>query len=245
MSETATRLDPLDVLATEFTARQRQGECPTIKEYVERYPELEEDIRLLFPTIATLEKQKVNRQRTPDGSVLLAGRQLERLGDFRIVRELGRGGMGIVYEAEQQSLGRRVAIKVLPRQSLVDSKQLQRFQREAHTAAGLHHTNIVPVFGVGEEDGYHYIVMQLIAGVGLDEVLAQLAESVTAESTETDGIATEASSSFAKRTADAAANASTTRITSGDSGFRERAAIRRSQGLEWDRPGHRTANRTV
>ena len=245
MYETATRLDPLDVLATEFTARQRQGECPTIKEYVERYPELEEDIRLLFPTIATLEKQKVNRQRTPDGSVLLAGRQLERLGDFRIVRELGRGGMGIVYEAEQQSLGRRVAIKVLPRQSLVDSKQLQRFQREAHTAAGLHHTNIVPVFGVGEEDGYHYIVMQLIAGIGLDKVLAQLADSPSAESTETDGLATEASSSPAKRTADAAAAASTlvSQASTPDSGKEE--AIHRFRGFGWDRSGQRTADRTV
>jgi serine/threonine protein kinase len=194
MDESNARLDPLDVLATEFTARQRQGECPTIGEYVERYPELAEEIRLLFPTIARLEKQKVSRQRAANGSVLLAGRQLERLGDFRIVCELGRGGMGIVYESEQQSLARRVAIKVLPRQSLVDSRQLGRFQREANTAASLHHTNIVPVFGIGEEDGYHYIVMQLIRGMGLDKVLAQLADSPSAESTQTDGLATKVSS---------------------------------------------------
>lgn len=223
MHETKALLDPLDVLATEFTARQRQGECPTIKEYVERYPELEEDIRLLFPTIVTLERQKVSRQRTAEGSVLLAGRELKQLGDFRIVRELGRGGMGIVYEAEQQSLARRVAIKVLPRQSLVDSKQLGRFQREAHTAAGLHHTNIVPVFGVGEEGGYHFIVMQLIAGIGLDKVLAQFAESPSADSTEADGLATEARSGPAKRTADAATAASTlvSRASTPDSEERE------------------------
>ena len=82
--------------------------------------------------------------------------------------------MGIVYEAFQESLGRHVAVKVLPRQSLLDSTQLQRFHREAQTAAKLHHTNIVPIFGVGEHEGYHYIVMQLIRGVGLDAVIAEL-----------------------------------------------------------------------
>ena len=82
--------------------------------------------------------------------------------------------MGIVYEAEQESLGRRVALKVLPRQLLHDPEQLNRFEREARTAAGLHHTNIVPIFGVGAHDGYHYIAMQYIRGVGLDVVLHEL-----------------------------------------------------------------------
>jgi tetratricopeptide (TPR) repeat protein len=79
--------------------------------------------------------------------------------------------MGIVYEAVQQSLGRHVALKVLPRHSLLDPKKLQRFHREAQAAARLHHTNIVPVFGVGEHDGLHYYVMQLIPGQGLNGVL--------------------------------------------------------------------------
>jgi hypothetical protein len=82
--------------------------------------------------------------------------------------------MGIVYEAFQESLGRHVAVKVLPRQTLLTPQQLRRFQREAQTAARLHHTNIVPVFGMGEHDGFHYIVMQLIQGAGLDAVLARL-----------------------------------------------------------------------
>ena len=120
-----------------------------------------------------MERLKVHKeagQRRPR----VAGRvRLERLGDFRILGEIGRGGMGIVYEAFQESLGRHVAVKVLPRQSLLDPKQLQRFQREAQTAARLHHTNIVPVFGVGEQEGFHYIVMQLIRGVGLDAVLGR------------------------------------------------------------------------
>jgi tetratricopeptide (TPR) repeat protein len=104
-----------------------------------------------------------------------AGRPLpERLGDYRIVREVGRGGMGIVFEAEQVSLGRRVALKVLPRHALLDPQSLERFQREARSAARLHHTNIVQVFGTGEQDGLHYFVMQLIRGVGVDHVIADL-----------------------------------------------------------------------
>src|SRR5262245_36377086 len=74
---------------------------------------------------------------------------LVQLGDFRIVREVGRGGMGIVYEAMQESLGRRVALKVLPAAARLDARHQQRFEREARAAARLHHTNIVPVFGIG------------------------------------------------------------------------------------------------
>src|SRR5258707_10800415 len=82
--------------------------------------------------------------------------------------------MGIVYEAKQLSLGRHVAIKVLPSHALLDARNVRRFQREARSAAKLHHTNIVPVFGVGEQDGLHYYVMQFIKGLGLDVVLDEL-----------------------------------------------------------------------
>ena len=87
-----------------------------------------------------------------------------RLGDYRIVRMIGRGGMGIVYEAEQVSLRRRVALKVLPFAAALDPQQLQRFQIEAQAAAQLHHTNIVPVYSVGCERGVHYYAMQFIEG---------------------------------------------------------------------------------
>jgi serine/threonine protein kinase/WD40 repeat protein/tetratricopeptide (TPR) repeat protein len=110
--------------------------------------------------------------RIPPG---LAGPRLpEHLGDYRIVRELGRGGMGIVYEAEQVSLGRRVALKVLPSHALLDHQAVERFRREARAAGRLHHTNIVPVFGTGEQDGQRYFVMQLIPGPSLDQLLGEL-----------------------------------------------------------------------
>jgi serine/threonine protein kinase len=100
--------------------------------------------------------------------------ELGRLGDFRLLREIGRGGMGIVYEAEQISLRRRVALKVLPFAAGVDDRQLQRFHTEAEAAAHLHHSNIVPVFGIGKERGVHYYAMQLIEGQSLAALIADL-----------------------------------------------------------------------
>ena len=99
---------------------------------------------------------------------------VRELGDYRILREIGRGGMGIVYEAEQVSLLRHVALKVLPAHSLLDPSRLERFKREARAAARLHHTNIVPIYGVGEQAGLHYFVMQFIVGRSLDHVLLDL-----------------------------------------------------------------------
>jgi serine/threonine protein kinase len=97
-----------------------------------------------------------------------------QLGDFRLIREVGRGGMGIVYEAEQVSLGRRVALKVLPLAATLDPRQLQRFHNEARAAAGLHHTHIVPVFAVGCERGVHFYAMQFIEGRSLAELIDQV-----------------------------------------------------------------------
>jgi serine/threonine protein kinase len=96
------------------------------------------------------------------------------IAGFAIVREIGRGGMGIVYEAEEKSLNRSVALKVLPAGALNERKQVQRFEREAKAAARLHHTNIVPVFGVGQQGGQPYYVMQYIEGLGLNAVLREL-----------------------------------------------------------------------
>jgi serine/threonine protein kinase len=164
----------LNHLADEFAKRYRRGERPSVQEYIDLHPELADDIREFFPAMVEMEQVKDDRQevQTPLARGPLPA--LERLGDFRILREIGHGGMGVVYEAEQVSLGRRVALKVLLQKLLVHARTKQRFEREAKAAAKLHHTNIVPVFGVGEHDGLPYYVMQFIQGLGLDEVLEEL-----------------------------------------------------------------------
>src|SRR3954467_12767213 len=100
-----------------------------------------------------------------------------RLGDFEIVREVGRGGMGVVYEARQVSLNRKVALKVLASGLGLSSKAVERFHREAEAAARLHHTNIVPVYATGEQDGTHFYAMELIEGPSLDQVLKRLKQA--------------------------------------------------------------------
>ena len=178
MSMSESRSAVVLELAEEFLERYRLGERPGLKEYIDLHPELEREIREVFPAMAMMENiairdESLAGEATEAGPPIAAPR-LEQLGDFRIIREIGHGGMGVVYEAEQISLGRHVALKVLPRQLVRDAKQLQRFEREARAAAKLHHTNIVPVFGVGEHDGTAYYVMQYIQGLGLDEVIEEL-----------------------------------------------------------------------
>jgi serine/threonine protein kinase len=173
-----TERDPIDVLAEEFACRYRRGETPSVEEYLERYPPWADQLRELLPPVAELEELKRLKRAGADRRT--DGPRLEQLGDYRIVREVGRGGMGIVYEAVQRSLDRHVALKVLPRHCLLDPTALERFRREAQAAAALHHTNIVPVLGVGEQDGLHYYVMQFIPGEGLDRVLARWRQPGTA-----------------------------------------------------------------
>ena len=175
MAETSGGRDVLlNQLAEEFAARFRRGESPSLQEYCDRYPELADDIRAFFPAMAELEQVKDYTLEVALPSTVASLPTLGRLGDFRIIREIGRGGMGVVYEAEQVSLGRHVALKMMPRQMLADPSTKWRFKREAKAAARLHHTNIVPVFGIGEHNGLHFYVMQFIPGLGLDAVLAEL-----------------------------------------------------------------------
>jgi WD40 repeat protein/serine/threonine protein kinase len=166
--------NPVERLAEEFLARKRRGEKPTLAEYTAQYPDLAGDIRELFPALLMMEDLGDSSQAATGPHEVSGTVPLHHLGDYRILREVGRGGMGVVYEAEQESLGRRVALKVLPPHVLTDSQQVRRFEREARAAAKLHHTNIVPVFGVGTEKGTPYYVMQFIQGLGLDAVLEDL-----------------------------------------------------------------------
>ena len=160
----------LGTLMDEFVSRNREGEYPSITEFTERYPELEDEIRKLFPALAMLEGAKEDLSEGTDADKV----PLTRLGEYQIIREIGRGGMGVVYEAEQESLERRVALKILPHSAFLDKRHRQRFQREAKAAAQLHHTNIVPVFSVGEHDGVHFFAMQYIRGRSLEQVVHEI-----------------------------------------------------------------------
>jgi WD40 repeat protein/serine/threonine protein kinase len=177
MSAPGTKSEVVLALAEEFLERHRQGERPALKEYVDRHPELAAEIRQVFPAMAMMENIALADDSVaggPEAGAVPAAIPLQQLGDYRIIRQVGQGGMGVVYEAEQVSLGRHVALKVLPQKLLLDAQRKRRFEREAKAAAKLHHTNIVPVYGVGEHEGVPYYVMQFIPGLSLDEVLAEL-----------------------------------------------------------------------
>src|SRR5215469_10498289 len=162
-------------LAEEFAARFRRGERPSLQEYIDRCPDLADEIRELFPALVEVERVKEDQPAPPGAAEVAAALpSLGQVGDYRVLREVGHGGMGVVYEAEQVSLGRRVALKVLPRQVSQDLKMLARFRREARSAAQLHHTNIVPVFEVGKDGEVSYYAMQFIQGQGLDLVIDEL-----------------------------------------------------------------------
>ncbi len=156
--------DPVEVLAEEFSTRRRQGQSPSMEEYIERYPAYSDRIRLLFPMLAMLEET----------AKPAAPPRPEHLGEYQILREIGRGGMGVIYEAVQSSLDRHVALKVLPHHLIARPDIRTRFLREARTAAALHHSHIVPVYGVGEEGGICFFVMQRIDGISFDRILHYL-----------------------------------------------------------------------
>src|SRR5262249_62328833 len=137
MNESVSQPNRVEALADEFLECRRKGERPKIADYTAMYPELAEEIRAFFPALLLVEDLT-----PPAGDVtgpataagLGPGIAGDRLGDYRILREVGRGGMGVVYEAEQESLGRHVALKVLPAQALLDPRHIQRFHREAKAA---------------------------------------------------------------------------------------------------------------
>src|ERR1700757_760292 len=129
----------------------------------------------------------MNDEREPPMTVAASQPPRQRLGDFEIISELGRGGMGVVYEARQVSLNRPVALKVLSSGLGLTSKAVQRFRREAEAAAKLHHTNIVPVYATGEENGTHFYAMELIDGPSLDQVIRQLKGAASGRREPADG----------------------------------------------------------
>ena len=168
----------LDDVIEEVADRLQAGEALDEAAILAQYPEHAESLRRLLPAIAVMAEFGVSASRLAASGVSPSlnplATELGVLGDFRILREVGRGGMGVVYEAEQMSLGRRVALKVLPFAAAMDPQQLRRFRTEAQAAAQLHHTNIVPVYWVGCERGVHYYAMQFIEGRTLADMIREL-----------------------------------------------------------------------
>jgi serine/threonine protein kinase/Flp pilus assembly protein TadD len=175
------RDDRLAEVLDAYLAAQEAGAPPDIEELLARYPDLAGDLKECLASLAFIRRAEVRASRPSIGGNASAEGEAVGgvLGDFRIVREVGRGGMGVVYEAEQVSLRRRVALKVLPFAATMDPRHLRRFQNEAQAAACLHHTNIVPVYSVGCERGVHFYAMQFIDGLPLSELIRQLAEGQT------------------------------------------------------------------
>jgi serine/threonine protein kinase/Tfp pilus assembly protein PilF len=172
----------LGEVADDYLARLDRGEKPDLEDYRRRFPRLSPYLPQILPALDQVRPFTLSSN-GPHANAPTLG----CLGDYRLLREIGRGGMGVVYEAEQISLGRRVALKVLPFAGTLDAKQLQRFKNEAQAAAQLHHTNIVPVFAVGQERGVHYYAMQFIEGQTLAALIHELRKSAGLESPDVAG----------------------------------------------------------
>lgn len=159
----------LETLANQYAELLEQGHSIAPEDFVARCPdqstrllELLKSIRWIQLAARDLDSESLK----PAIDQLSASvpEDCAVLGDFRLIREVGRGGMGIVYEAEQISLARKVAVKILPPTSLLDERHIARFAMESQAAAQLRHPNIVPIFSVGQQDGVYFYSMQLIQG---------------------------------------------------------------------------------
>jgi hypothetical protein len=154
------------------------GTAPTRAELLAQHSELAAQLEACLASLDFIHQAAVSPAPAVVGTPLPGGNlpadalgQRTHLGDYRILREIGRGGMGIVYEAEQLALGRHVALKVLPFAATLDPRQLQRFKNEAQAAALLRHPHVVPVLAVGCEHDVHYYVMQYIEGQPLSALI--------------------------------------------------------------------------
>jgi WD40 repeat protein/serine/threonine protein kinase len=176
-SEEGGEVDPLLVeWAAELADRLRAGETVDWEELAGRHPARAEALRGMLPAFDLVARMRdpLQLQATRRDPITNPPAELGSLGNYRLVQEVGRGGMGVVYEAHEISLKRRVALKVLPSAAAMDARQLERFRIEAQAAAALHHANIVPVFAVGTERGAPFYAMQFIEGRSLAEVIREL-----------------------------------------------------------------------
>ena len=174
----AERESDAEIIAamTEYRELLDKGKCPDRQSFLARYPEFADDLASCLESLEFIQTVTPQFCSTDEASVPRAAESLPhaKLGDFRIGQEVGRGGMGVVYEAEQLSLGRRVALKVLPFASLLDKRHIERFKNEARAAAMLKHPNIVSVYQTGCDRGVHYYAMELVSGQSIAEIIKDL-----------------------------------------------------------------------
>lgn len=168
---------PFELLASQFVEELRSGKCPAVDLYARRFPPHADKIREVFPVLAMLENARIQKEGQSIRRNMPERFPFTRLGNCELLIEVGRGGMGVVYQGRDLHSGHLVAIKILPWRVSVVPEWVKRFEREARIAAKLRHRNIVPVFRYGQENGYCYFVMQFVNGIGIDRIIARLRET--------------------------------------------------------------------
>lgn len=178
MAETpASSEEQLDCIVSQYVSDVRDGSAPDIETIYAAHPELAAELRELLPLVARLERWGTAKEVECVRQSLPIHFPLRELGEYRLIRELGRGGMGVVFHAEHRFSSRAVALKLLPFRLGADLSQRQaQFRLEADAIAKLRHPHIVPIYSFGEEAGFFYYVMQLIEGVTLAAVIQRLRE---------------------------------------------------------------------
>jgi serine/threonine protein kinase/tetratricopeptide (TPR) repeat protein len=173
----APRQELVDVLER-YMADLENGVSPDEQALLAAHPDLADELLPYLESLRLLDgatrEMRLPRTGTNGAHDNASPQTARQIGEYRIVREIGRGGMGIVYEAHQKSLNRKVALKILPFAAVLDQRQIARFRNEAQAAAQLHHPHIVPVFAVGQEQGVNYYAMQYIDGQSLEQAIREL-----------------------------------------------------------------------
>src|SRR5260221_8327986 len=171
--QTPSRDELVDAAIADWLEGSEAGQAPGARDFLARYPDLVQELKVFLADRERFDRlaAKVAPANFSHRAILCSEPAGRRLGDFEVIREIGRGGMGIVYEARQISLKRPVALKVLNSGPYLDPRAVQRFRREAEAAAMLRHANIVPIFATGEEAGVYFFAMELVQGPSLDRIV--------------------------------------------------------------------------
>jgi serine/threonine protein kinase/uncharacterized membrane protein len=172
--QTESRDERLAQLLSDLGEQMRQGRRPDLDAVATEHPDLADELRELWGAVLLAEElaRPPQRPRTEPAASAPTQTLPRSFGDYELVEEIGRGGMGVVYKARQRSLDRIVALKMILRGELATPEDLARFQAEARAAGGLEHPNIVPVHAAGEQDGQAYFSMRLVEGETLAALLA-------------------------------------------------------------------------